>query len=457
VKVLAQEQCVISPRLSQHLLAAGLFCLSGLLATQAQALTLEQALERAMAQHPQLQAVQAQVAAARARVDVAGAPLLPTASLDVSHSEQTANFAPRPGFIPRNLNTSGSSSSQSAEIFPFWQATAQSRWTVTDFGRTKAQVRSTDRAADAAEADVVAARNQLALAVATSYLQVLAAEQVVAQLRDARDLAQLRRDAAQRKVEASVRPQLDLHKAQADVAEAEVAVLRGEESVRSARVALGVAMGDRTGGGPEDALQWPTMPASAAGGPAATTETAAMVDAAAARRPEFAALQARIAAVQADVSAQERAHRPSLYVGAQASLAGIEVSGLAWNVALTGGVNLPFTPLWTQAPLLAATRAQIRALQAQRDLQLLAVRSDIEQARLALAQAQKRLPAVAVLVDYADKAKTAATQRYQAGVASAIEVSNAESQWNQAKLQQTQAQVEVLLAQARLAFAQGLL
>jgi outer membrane protein TolC len=61
------------------------------------------------------------------------------------------------------------------------------------------------------------------------------------------------------------------------------------------------------------------------------------------------------------------------------------------------------------------------------------------------------------LVDYADKAKSAATQRYQAGVASAIEVSDAESQWNQAKLQQTQAQVEVLLAQARLAFAQGLL
>lgn len=428
-------------------------------ASSAHALTLEEALLRAERQHPQLQAARAQVQVVEARAEVARQPLLPTASLDVNHSQQTANFVPRPGFVPRTINVAALS--QSAEPFPFWQATAQGRWTAWDFGRTDAQVLVQTRTAAAATADVAALRQALRFQVASAYLQALASEQVLAQAQDARQLAATRREVARRKVEASVRPALDLQKSDADLAAAEVAVLRAEEGVRSARVALAATMGDAGALADADPLLWPEA-AAAAGealerSVASPAERKQAVADAAARRPEFAALQARVAALEADVAAQDRTIRPTLYVSAQTSVAGTALSGLVWNAGVTGGVNWGLTPLWTQSAQLQATRAQIRALQAQRDQQLLALQTDVEQARLALAQAQKRLPAVEALLKWAAEARTSATKRYEAGVATALEVSDAESQWNQARLQKTDAEVSVLVARARLAFALGLL
>lgn len=428
-------------------------------ASPAMALTLEEALTRAERQHPQLQAARAQVQLAEARAEVARQPLLPTATLDVSHTQQTANFVPRPGFVPRTINVSALG--QSAEPFPFWQATAQGRWTAWDFGRTDAQVLVQTRTAAAATSDVETLRQALRLQVATAFLQALAAEQVVAQADDARRLAKARRDVAQRKVEASVRPLLDVQKADADLAAAEVAVLRAEEALRSCRVALAAAMGNGAGLADDDTLRWPE--AAAAAGAALERSVAETADRdravrdAAARRPEFAALQARISALQADLAAQDRAIRPTLYVSAQTSLAGTEMAGLVWNAGVTGGVNWGLTPLWTQSAQMQASRAQIRALQAQRDQQLLLLQTDVEQARLALAQAHKRLPAVEALLKWAAEAKSSASKRYEAGLATALEVSDAESQWNQARLQKTDAEVAVLVARARLAFALGLL
>lgn len=409
-------------------------------------LDLDQAFAQALAGHPSLAAARAQADAARAHVGVARMPSVPTASLDVSHTQTTANFVPRPGFLPGKTAVSVHNS---PELAPFWQASAVGRWNAYDFGRTQAAVDAANRGVDAADADVQAARSDLWLAVATAFLQTLAAEAAVQSLKEAE--AQTRRyvELAKVKVDAQVRPKLDLLKAESDEAQRQVDVLRGEEAVRSARVALGIAIGNRRT--PVGRLQPPALDVASLDADLEGDERLdALVDQALRVRPDYVALDVRIAQAEADLRAQEKAANPTLYLQASTQAGGTELTNLGWNYSVQGGVNVPFSALWTQTPQLNETRGRLRAFVAQRDVVRLGLRSELDQARTSLQQARKRMPAVVALLKFTEEARAHAESRYAAGVATLIELSDAQAALVQARIQKVQAEVDVAVASARL-------
>jgi outer membrane protein len=410
-------------------------------------LELGQAFTQALSSHPSLAYARFQADAARAHVGVARMPLVPTASLDVSHTQTTANFIPRPGFLP---GKNAFVLHNSPDIAPFWLAAATGRWNAYDFGRTQAAVDAASRGVDAAEADVLAARSDLWLAVATAYLQALAAEAALRSLVEAEAQTQRYVQLARVKVEAQVRPKLDLLKAESDEAQRHVDVLRGEEAVRSARVALGIAIGNRhTPMGP---LQAPTLDvgtledADLEGDPRLDT----LVEQALRVRPDYLALDVRIAQAEADLRALEKAANPTLYLQASTQAGGTELSNLGWNYSVQGGVNVPLSALWTQTPQVNEARGHLRALMAQRDVVRLGLRSELDQARTLLQQARKRMPAVVALLKFTEEARTHAESRYAAGVATLIELSDADAALVQARIQKVQAEVDVAVASARL-------
>lgn len=397
--------------------------------------------------HPQLRAAAADVDAAHARIAQARSAQLPTLALDASHAQTTANFAPRPGAVPRSFNATASQ--WSGEPFAFWQATLGSRWNAIDFGRTAAVAAAASHGEAGAAATARNIRRQLWLQLALAYVQVQAAEAALDAARQSRDQARQRRELVKLRVDAQVRPQLDLLRADSDLAAAEVTVLRGEDQVRVLRQVLGTTLGEPL------AVQGPLAAAELGDAELAPDPTgdaaqlARWCDQALHQRDDLMALDARILATRASLDATAKAARPALFLSAQLSAAGIEVSNLVVNAQVAGGVSWPVSGLWLQDAQAAELRANLQSLLAQREAMVLAVRDDVALQVAALSQVRRRQPAIQSLLRYTTEAHEHAKARYAAGVAALFEVVDAEAALTQARLQHVQAQLDEATALGR--------
>ncbi len=402
---------------------------------------------------PQLRAADATADAAKARIDIARIPQIPTAAIEATHSESTANFVARPGSVPKSFSSTGSTFS--LEPFGFWHAGASSRWTFADFGRTSASVNAADHAAQAAGADARSIRRQVWLQVMSAYQLVLTAEAGVVTAKETRDQSAQRRELAKSRVEARVRPPLDLARAESDLASAEVAVLRGEEQVRAARIALAVAIGlTQAVAGPLAPLSLPDAELTDERLQSAEALDK-WTDSAAAERPEIVGLAQRHQAALAELAVVQKTANPSLYLGASATLAGTQLAAMAFNLGLTAGVTWPISGMWLASPQIAEVRARIRALDGQEQSLRLSVRGELDAARTAVAQARKRRPALATLQQFANQAYEQAKVRYTAGASTMTEVIDAASAVSQARLQLLQADLDEALGVARWWAAMG--
>ena len=402
--------------------------------------TLDAAYRRAIAAHPNVLQAIAKTQSARAQIDVARNAWLPTAMLDMNHQESTTNFP---------------SGTTSLVPGPNWQTSLQSRWVAWDFGKTTANMAAAEANANVADQDVRAAKVQLWSALAQGWLAVMAADASLLVFQAT--LQQLRRqeDAVRQQVGVRARPELDLFKAQADVAGAEGDLLRAEELARSQRLGLAVAIAEpRIPPGP---LPAPTFDAQIVDAAALDDDARLdeMVALAVQNRPEFASIRARMEALQLLQKAAERVVRPNVYVTGQANAAGTQLSGLAFNYGIGVGVQFPLSTVWTQPPLIVDAGAQVRALVASQDAQILTLRGQINQAITQLVQSRKRLPVAHAQVGFAEKAHAAATQRYNAGAGLWLDVADAESVLLKARLAVIQADLDVQVAKAQLAYAVG--
>ncbi len=409
--------------------------------------TPERAWNEAMRLNPQLKAIDATADAARARIQGARSPQVPTAAVDASHRQSTANFAAQPGQVPRSFNNA--TSTFSLEPFAFWQAGASGRWTFADFGRTAASVHAAEHSASAAVADARNVRRQVWLQVISAYQLVLSSEAAVTAAQEARDQSAQRRELARSRVEARMRPPLDLMRAESDLASAEVAVLRADEQVRASRIALTVAIGlQQPVSGPLAPLSMvePELAEERLHAPQALERwTAAASD----QRDEIKALQERRLAAQAELLAAQRAANPSLFLNGSATLAGTQLTGMAFNLGLAAGVTWPVSNAWLAQPQIAEIRARIRALDGQEQTLVLTTRAELDAARTAVAQVRKRRPALVTLREFSAKAYEQANIRYSAGAATLTEVIDAAAGISQARLQLLQADLEEALAIAR--------
>ncbi len=410
-------------------------------AEPSQSWTLDDAFRRTIANHPNVLQAIAKSQSARAQIDVARNAWLPTATFDVNHQESTSNLA--------------AVGSPSFGLNPFWQTSLQTKWIAWDFGKTTANIDAAEANAAMAEQDLRAAKVQLWSALAQGWVAVMAADAALAVYQATLVQLQRQRDAVRQQVELRARPDLDLFKAEADVAGAQGDLLRAEELARSQRLALAVAIAEpHISAGPlaPPVFDLQTVDAAALDDDARLDQLVAL---AVQNRPEFASIRARIDALQRLQLAAERVIRPNVYLSGQANAAGTDLTGLAFNYGLTVGLSFPLSTVWTQPPLIADAGAQVRALVASQDAQVLTLRGQINQAITSVIQARKRVPVAAAQVGYAEKAKDAATQRYKAGAGLWLDVADAESALLKAKLAVIQADLDVQAAIAQLAYALG--
>ncbi|MBI5608441.1 MAG: TolC family protein [Deltaproteobacteria bacterium] len=406
--------------------------------------SLDQAWQRALRGHPSLQAALGRLDSARAQIGSARNAWLPTASIDANHSQTLAAQAAAPAAV------SSGKSSDSFSFTPAFQVSGSARWVAYDFGKTAASVEAAEKSAAAVERDVAAVRAQLWQGVASTWLAVLGADAALEVVRAGRDQLARSRDAIAQQVALRAKPDIDRLKVQADLAAAEGDVLRAEEVARAQRQVLAVAMGERRL--PAGTLVEPAFDLGDAA--TVTLDDDAAIDGllgqAVERRPEFAALRERVAALQAQLLAVQRTTRPSLYVSGIAQGSGTSASDLQTHVAGTVGVSLPLSALWTSSPQVLDTKGQIAAQIANRDNQVLALRGQLVTALSAWLQAKKRFPVAQLQVEFAQAARDAARQRYQVGSGLWLEVADAETAVVRAQLAAVQARLDQKSAEAQL-------
>lgn len=427
--------------------ATSVALLVGLTAHAEEGLTLAKAWQLAARHHPQLAAAQAQVGASQAGVAVARLPYLPVATVDFSGAQTTANFVAKPGALPKDL--ARASAPTSMELWTFWQGGAAAQWTVTDFGKTAAEVAVAQALADAARADAAEVRRQLWLQVASSYAAAWLAQQRLGLAEQALQLAERRHTLVAQLVERNVRPASDAARA---LSERELAALTVDErrsELQAAQAGLAVAVGEPAVG----ALAGLPAPTDPPGAKAADLEAA--LEQLASRDPQLLGLEALRRAALSQVSAAERSQRPALYLAGGMALAGQQIASPTFNAQVAAGVTWQGSSLWSSGATASQARAKLPWIAAQQQAILRSKRQELAQAQAGVATALARRPLLQRAAQAAQASEAAAEQRYQSGVGLLSEVLDAAAVRVQVGERQLAAEQSWLLAETRWRAALG--
>src|SRR5438128_7423636 len=200
-------------------------------------LTLDECVARALGAQPTIQAALYDYAAARYRVTQALAPLLPQVSGLVtatkSESSAVSTFAPT-GRLTQSQTFKGFSETFIAQV-----VLSQ---LLFDFGKNLAATEAARKLAEVAVEDVELQRQLISLAVKEAYTNILFAQRLIRVQEQAVQRAVLNLRSAKGFFDVGTRPKSDVARAEVDVANARVDLIRARNALRTAIVALNIAM-----------------------------------------------------------------------------------------------------------------------------------------------------------------------------------------------------------------------
>jgi outer membrane protein TolC len=400
-------------------------------------LTLEEALAQLDERSLVIQQARARSDEASALVRQATAPLLPTLGANGTYTrnsdERRLNLPPAMG---------------GGEIV--MQATQQ--WSAGGQLRVPLVVPSSwwdlaaaREGARAAEASAAAARSQVRAAfVAAAQLAAAAEEVLVASERAVESAAEHERS-AQRRVAAGTSPPLDHLRAQTERIRRESDLAKARAELDRSRLSLGILLG-------RDAPVRVTVPAAEPGAPAA----APLVEQALERRPELSAVRAQAEAARAQLDSARARVAPQLSGTVAAFVSDVpyvtgETTGWRATLDLTwalydGGFRYGKRRQAEAQLSAAAASAEGARLQVIQEVQDAARDVAVASERLRLAEQQRKLAA---------DAQGSARRSFEAGVASSLDVVDANDRLYQADVGLAEARARLGIARATLARASG--
>ncbi|MBI4270051.1 MAG: TolC family protein [Candidatus Rokubacteria bacterium] len=400
-------------------------------------LTLEEAIAIALETQPQIQARLSDYAAAQFRVDQALAPLLP----QISGSWTAA----------RAQNVSGSPGTGTTQILrttTFWTDSTLARVSASqllfDFGKTFAATDVAKKNAEMTLEDLELQRQLVTLAVKESYTNINFAQRLIKVQLQALERAELNLKSARGFFEVGTRPKSDVTRAEVDVANARLGVIQARNAERVARVALNTAMGI--------AADTPTQIRDNLVEQKAEFDRRQLLAEALGRRPEYKQEQLRVDAADAFVRQTFRNFLPDItgggFYGAQrADMNEVwELNiGLTWSI-YDGGNRIA---RYREAKAsLEAARARVKA-------RALDISREVEQAQLTLEETDERIQAAQAAVASAQENFRLAQGRFDAGVGTILELTDAQLALTQAQNTEAQALADHRIAVARLERAIG--
>ncbi|MFN2549426.1 MAG: TolC family protein [Myxococcales bacterium] len=412
----------------------------------ARVVTLQQAVDSARANQPQLRQARAGSQAAAARAQQAFAPMLPqvSARAGFQHSAGTVTVrsascstdptAPCPTGVASG-NTWSDSLTASLLLFDFFST--PNRWEAA-----KAQ-------ADAQAATERATELSVDFTVRSAYFDARADKALVQVAADTLANQQKHLQQTEGFVKAGTHPEIDLAQARTDTANARVALINSQNTYETAKVTLNSAMGIL--GTTDYDVADEAMPAVQN----EDADTQPLYDEAVKDRPEFASIEALVHADELTVRSLQGQYWPSISGSAGVAQSGTSLSDLGWNATVGVVATWQIFQGGSTRAQVAEAQANVGSEVAQLDLLKQTLRSDVDSARLAVRGAKESISAAQEALTNAKVRLTLAEQRYQVGVGSAIELGDAQVAVTQAAAQLVQADDTLSKARAQLLRALG--
>lgn len=391
-------------------------------------------IDLSLRQNRDLQLAQARIAEFRAAVGVAKAPLLPSITLNGS---ETTNQVALGSFPPTSYRAA--------------RLTGDLAWELDFWGRLRHGVEAANADLGSQEAAERATVLTLVSSVATSYLQMLEldqertiAEQTLSSRKATLELARAR-------FSQGLTSELDVRQFEAQVAAPAVTLAQTERAIANAEHNLNVLVGET---------------------PAIIPRGAALVDAAralrvpdsipaqlVARRPDVEQAERAYAAATARIGQANAARLPTIaIVGSLGSQAGVpnNLFGTQTHVYQLGAaISFPLFDNGRLASLSAAARARAEQARASYEGVALNALREADDALAAVRSARDQAVAQSTQANALRQALDLAELRYQAGLASYLDLLDAQRSLFQAELALSQAQLNELTAAVQLYRALG--
>ena len=421
--------------------------------------TLEEAVEFALKNYPAVRASFERVRAAQAGVGVARTNYLPRTDLLWQSNRATDNnitgltipnlvIAPITGPVPVSPSNRSAWGSATGLLFS---------WEPLDFGYRGARVDAARAAQNRAAAEASLTRLDVSVATVNAYLTLLAAEQT---LRAAQADIE-RRETFAKSVHVLVDNQLragaDASRADAELARARVNLARAQQQAAISRAQLADILGI--------ANQVVEVRESVlVGAPPASASAAASV----ALNPFAQVQHARVQEEQSLVHALDRSYYPKLYLQSvvMGRGSGVDPTGKVlggteglgpdranWAAGLS--VTFPVFDIFSIKSKKAVEAANERAEEARYDQALQDLTGQLRKAQASLDGARKVAENTPLELDAARTTETQERARYQAGLATLVDVADSQSFLVQAEIDDALARLAVWQNLASVAAAQG--
>ena len=405
-------------------------------------LTLQDAEALAIKNHPQILAAQSEVGFANQQVTETRSAYYPTVDADVTGSAANHDSRIGTGYL-----------TDSRMFNRFGQGITLSQL-VTDLGRTPNLVASSRFNAQASDQNYQATRYNVLLAVNRAYYDALHAQAVVRVAEETVAARQLLFDQINSLAKNNLKSQLDVSFADVNVSEAKLLLIRAQDSVQEAFAELSRALGSDQVGNYQlvDEPLPPSPPAKADD----------LISQAVANRPELASLRFSREAAYKFADAEKDLSRPTVslvgvagYIPYIAQLTTQAIPGEYGGAAVN--VQIPVF----NGHLFSARReaARYRALEADQNLrnEQERVARDIRVAWASSMTAFQRIDVTAQFLRQASLALDLAQGRYNLGLSSIVELTQAQLNLTQAEIENLSAKYDYQSQYAVLQYALGLL
>jgi outer membrane protein TolC len=395
-------------------------------------LSLPDVISIAMATQPEIQARLSDYDAARARVFQALSPMLPQVTGTWSYSRARTAVSTPAGGIFQNFEGTFTTGRLTLSQLLF------------DFGKNLAATDAASRLADIVKEDVEVQRDAIALTVKEAYFNLLFAKRLITVAQQALDRAELNLRSAQGFYEVGTRPKSDVTRAEVDVANARVDLIRANNAERLARVALNTGMGI--------AVDSPTEVQDVAGFEPFVIDPASLLPEARRGRPEYR--RAKLAVEAADAAARREFRNFFPDITGNASVGATSLDYLqVWDLGVA--LNWDIFDGGNKIARYREASAAVRAAQARVRATELDIWQQAEQASINVQESGERIQAAQKAVESARENFRLSQGRFDAGVGTIIELTDAQLALTQAQFTEAQAVNDYRISVARLERALG--
>lgn len=398
-------------------------------------LGLERCIEIALKEHPAIRAAAHTLKAGESRVGQAKSGYYPQVGGTAGYSRTDPA-----------ATTSGRLSSNAGSIYDSYASSVGLSQNIFDFGKTSTQVRIQDLNLEASRADMNHTSAQVVFGVRQAYWGLLRA-------RRNRDVAsevvlqyEQHLGRARGFFDIGLKPKFDVTKAEVDLSNARLNLLRAENALRLAQVALNNAMGlpEPPDYDIRDSLAFQRV----------TVDLEQALKQAYDRRPDLGSILAKKKSLQETIALQQKGYYPSVTGNASYGWGGDSFPlNRGWSFGAS--LSIPMFSGFSTKHLVDEARANLDVLKANEETLRQGIFLEVKQAWLNLQEAADRIAAAEIVVRQAAENLDLANGRYAAGVGNPIEVTDALVAESNAKTNFIAALYDYKMAQATLEKATG--